>query len=48
MKKIGIILLLFHLMNVDANAQDIPQITEQKLENLTDAEQAETEDDSYL
>ena len=28
--------------------QDIPPATEQQLENLTDAEQAETEDDSYL
>lgn len=29
-------------------AQDIPPNTEQQFENLTDAEQAETEDDSYL
>lgn len=29
-------------------AQDIPPATEQQLENLTDAEQVETEDDSYL
>ncbi|MGZ5220193.1 MAG: ComEA family DNA-binding protein, partial [Chitinophagaceae bacterium] len=29
-------------------AQDIPPSAEQQLENLTDAEQAETEDDSYL
>ena len=28
--------------------QDIPPSTEQQLENLTDADQAETEDDSYL
>ncbi len=31
-----------------SHAQDMQQITEQQLENLTDADQAETEDDSYL
>ena len=29
-------------------AQDIPLSAEQQLENLTDADQGETEDDSYL
>ena len=31
-----------------AYGQEIPPTTEQQLENLTDADQAETEDDSYL
>jgi hypothetical protein len=31
-----------------ATGQDIPPSTEQQLENLTDADQSETEDDSYL
>jgi Helix-hairpin-helix motif len=31
-----------------ASAQDIPPATEQQLENQADADQAETEDDSYL
>lgn len=48
MKKISVIVLVIHLSLSYIKAQDIPQITEQKLENLTDAEQAETEDDSYL
>lgn len=47
MKKLALILLLFHYITFEINAQDIPQVTEQKLENLTDADQAETEDDSY-
>lgn len=48
MKKAAIILVLFQLLFYHINAQEIPQITEQKLENLTDADQSETEDDSYL
>ena len=36
-------LFITHLMG-----QEIPPNTEQQLENLTDADQAETEDDSYI
>ncbi|HKC35469.1 MAG TPA: hypothetical protein VKB95_05375, partial [Chitinophagaceae bacterium] len=46
-----IILFLFtiHYSPVTLNAQETPlSTTEQQLENLTDADQTETEDDSYL
>lgn len=39
-----ILILTIH----DSPAQEIPPTTEQQLENLTDIDQAETEDDSYL
>ena len=45
------ILFLFtiHLLPFTMNAQETPvSTTEQQLENLTDADQSETEDDSYL
>ncbi|MFI5133038.1 MAG: ComEA family DNA-binding protein [Chitinophagales bacterium] len=48
MKKFFIIFLSVNFYLLSAKAQDIPATTEQKLENLTDADQGETEDDSYL
>ncbi len=48
MKRISIILFTFHISLLICLGQDIPPSAEQQLENLTDAEQAETEDDSYL
>ena len=48
MKQTSIILFWFYISIFIAKAQDIPSSTEQQLENLTDADQAETEDDSYL
>lgn len=48
MKQTGLILLSFYLSIFICQAQEIPPSTEQQLENLTDADQAETEDDSYL
>ncbi|HKZ67199.1 MAG TPA: helix-hairpin-helix domain-containing protein, partial [Chitinophagaceae bacterium] len=48
MKRISIIFFAFHFSLFACLAQDIPPSAEQQLENLTDAEQAETEDDSYL
>ena len=50
MKKIITILIGFgfSLLPFSAWGQDIPATTEQQLENQTDADQAETEDDSYL
>lgn len=48
MKRISIILFTFHISILTCLAQDLPPSAEQQLENLTDAEQAETEDDSYL
>lgn len=47
MKRVIIILLTIHY-SLFANTQDIPVNTEQQLENQTDADQSETEDDSYL
>jgi hypothetical protein len=46
--KFFIILFTIHCSLFTCFAQDIPPATEQQLENLTDVEQAETEDDSYL
>lgn len=44
-----LILFIIHLLPFTINAQETPiTTTEQQLENLTDADQAETEDDSYL
>ena len=40
--------LLIHYSPLTTHAQDILPATEQQLENLADAEGAETEDDSYL
>ena len=42
------IILLIIQYSFIAAGQDIPPSTEQQLENLTDADQNETEDDSYL
>jgi DNA uptake protein ComE-like DNA-binding protein len=48
MKQLFMIMLLIHCLLLTSQAQDIPPVTEQQLENLTDADQAQTEDDSYL
>ena len=48
MKKIVVILVTFHYFLFSCMAQEIPPNTEQQLENLTDIDQNETEDDSYL
>ena len=48
MKRIAIILFIIHFSLFACLAQDIPPSVEQQLENLTDLEQTETEDDSYL
>ena len=48
MKRIAIILFTIHYSLSTCLAQDIPPSVEQQLENLTDLEQTETEDDSYL
>lgn len=47
MKRVFIILFVIQY-SLCLNAQDIPTSTEQQLENLTDVDQSETEDDSYL
>ncbi|MEI9911793.1 MAG: helix-hairpin-helix domain-containing protein [Bacteroidota bacterium] len=47
MKKIVLIVFTIHY-SLFICSQDIPPNTEQQLENLADADQAETEDDSYL
>ena len=47
LKKMLIISLIIFHSHV-SNAQEIPLTTEQQLENLTDANEGETEDDSYL
>jgi hypothetical protein len=47
-RKIFTILIIIHYSLLTCMAQDIPPATEQQLENLTDVDQAETEDDSYL
>ncbi|MBL7738591.1 MAG: helix-hairpin-helix domain-containing protein [Chitinophagaceae bacterium] len=46
MKRLFIIAVFIHYSLLTIHSQDI--VTEQQLENLTDADQAETEDDSYL
>lgn len=48
MKQLLLIVFLVHSSFNICKAQDIPQETEQQLENLTDIDQSETEDDSYL
>jgi hypothetical protein len=48
MKYVLFILLFIHYSPFTIHAQEIPPTTEQQLENLTDVDQAETEDDSYL
>src|SRR5882672_3951750 len=47
MKKLG---LIFFVVLCAANdyAQDIPPVPEQQIEDLTSAEESETEDDSYF
>ena len=47
MKKVLAILLITHY-SLFISAQEIPPNTEQQLENLSDADQVETEDDSYV
>ncbi len=47
MKEFFLILFITHY-SLLCFGQEIPPSTEQQLENLTDADQAETEDDSYL
>src|ERR1044071_8827921 len=47
MKTIVVILLITHC-SLFIMGQEIPPNTEQQLENLTDADQTETEDDSYV
>jgi len=48
LKKVFFILLTTHVSLFTALAQESPVSTiEQQLENLTDVDQAETEDDSY-
>ncbi len=47
MKRFFIILLIINY-SLFATGQEIPPTTEQQLENLTDIDQNETEDDSYL
>src|ERR1044072_5333032 len=47
MNKILVILLSTHNSSL-ITGKDIPANTEQQLENLTDADQTETEDDSYV
>lgn len=48
MKYLLVILFLIHHSPFTILAQEIPPTTEQQIENLTDVDQAETEDDSYL
>lgn len=48
MKQLLVIWVFIHSAIPPVYAQEIPVNTEQQLENLTDADQAETEDDSYL
>lgn len=48
MKRLVIILFTFHFYLFTCFGQEIPPSTEQQLENLTDVNQVETEDDSYL
>src|SRR5689334_16982403 len=47
MRKFLIILLITHY-SLLIKGQEIPPNTEQQLENLADADQIETEDDSYI
>lgn len=47
MKKAFFILLILHISLINTLAQDPVTTIEQQLENLTDVDQAETEDDSY-
>ena len=48
MKKFFVIFLSVNFYLISPKAQDIPPVTEQQLENLTEADQSETEDDSYI
>lgn len=41
-------LAICFVVTIKINAQEIPVTTQQQLENLSDADQSETEDDSYL
>src|SRR5689334_17285568 len=47
-RKVGSIFFLFAFFLLHAKAQDLPENTQQQLENQTDIDQSETEDDSYL
>jgi len=46
--RIFLIIFLSVFFSFHARAQEVPATTEEQLENLADAQQAETEDDSYL
>ena len=46
-KKILFIVFIIHY-SLAIHSQEIPPNTEQQLENLADADQTETEDDSYI
>ncbi len=48
MKYVLFIIFFIYYSLCTIHAQEIPPTTEQQLENLTDANEAETEDDSYL
>jgi hypothetical protein len=48
LKKGLTIFLISHFLFFISHSQEIPPATEQQLENQTDADQGETEDDSYL
>lgn len=48
MKKIVLLFFLCSLSRLHVRGQEIPVNTEQQLENQADADQAETEDDSYI
>jgi hypothetical protein len=48
LKKAITIFLISHFLFLISHSQEIPISTEQQLENQTDADQGETEDDTYL
>ena len=48
MKRVLIILFTIQYLLVPGSAQELPTGVEQQLENLSDVDQAETEDDSFL
>jgi hypothetical protein len=47
-KKIPVILLIYLGIALNCHSQDVPESTVQQLENLTDATEEDTEDDTYL
>jgi len=48
LKPVVIIVLAFQFLTAQGLAQEVPPAVEQQLEDLTDLDQAETEDDSFL